>query len=135
MPPAVTHIGSLDCLAGGELVLHGEIVALGVRRLQMEVLSHQTGASRLCGARSDGSNRREPGFERSDRPIGKGDRYVGSKRREHQVELERKIKIGAYDGILKTTIEQTCPGPHNELGRHPIGNTDAWTKVALLRFA
>src|SRR5437016_13239156 len=135
MPHAVTHIGSLDCLAGGELVLHGEIVALGVVRLQMEVLSHQTGASRLCGARSDGSNRREPDFERSDRSIGKGDRHVGSKRRKHQVELVRKIKIGAYDGILKTTIEQTGPGPRNELGRHPIGNADAWTKVALLRFA
>src|SRR5256885_9782808 len=135
MPHAVTHIGSLDCLAGGELVLQGEIVALGVRRLQMEVLSNQTGASRLCGARSDGNTRREPGFERSDRPIGKRDRHVGSKRREHQVELEGKIKIGAYDGILKTTIEQTCPGPHNELGCHSISHTDTWTKIALLRFA
>src|SRR5437870_13350956 len=102
MPHAVTHIGSLDCLAGGELVLHGEIVALGVRRLQMEVLCHQTGASRLCGARSDGSNRREPGFERSDRAIGKGDRHVGSMRRKLQVELERKMKIRAYDRLLKT---------------------------------
>src|SRR5207302_10071115 len=120
MPHAVTHIGSLDCLAGGELVRDGESVALGVRRLQMAVLSHQTGASRLCGARSDGSNRREPGFERSDRPIGKGDRHAGSKRRKQQVELERKVKIGAYDGILKTTIQQTGPDPRNDLLRNTI---------------